>query len=654
VLIGLKTVIGMATLAGWTLVQNTAAHNFNVYRRSDVPGGETSWTFTTSASTTTAAWWIMEVEDLDLDDPLDVSASTTSSANPQSTGTTTINSAFDTIAIATHHGSNTGGTAMGSYSAQTGGFTELAEAASSSAATNHCVAVSTQFPGNVGTFNSLATKTGTITTSGGSVVVLRSATSPTQSAIVYHTGFEFGTDAVAFNTGPSTGKIADGVIGTMGTAVLIQSGTRTGGVGSYVLRLVASAAETRISWSATGALPSSKDGAAVGVWVKVVSSTGTAVLAILRDSAANDMQLVYDTSTTKLGVRWNTGTVTYQAGTLATGTWAMVDLAMWGCKTTAKKMAWAVDGTAETALSNLSAGATVFSSVYLGRDAAQTVTAEYDDVRISMNRADHPLGNQQVMLLTVDPAGTPTISGTTANFNTFTANGSMAAWDATVARDALNEVPPTIGASADGVAQVTLAASDYMEFPMDTYTLAVSERFIAVRALCCGWAASGTAATIGFRGYDGTTEVTWFAAADPGFDNAATTAWLSYQWITTGRWTQAKLGALALRLGFSSDATPDIGAHVLYLEVVIGPAEVRQLFGDLATVYTDPGYEAVVSLSATAPTMGTGDTVIEYEESGTPTTVNVPEGTTVDELVDAPTAATVNRITAYWPPEPAP
>src|SRR5213075_422943 len=54
--------------------------------------------------------------------------------------------------------------------------------------------------------------------------------------------------------------------------------------------------------------------------------------------------------------------------------------------------------------------------------------------------------------------------------------------------------------------------------------------------------------------------------------------WMTAMWTPSGAvWTQAKLDAAAVRIGFSNDATPDMGVHAIYLEVAIRKAKtVRQ------------------------------------------------------------------------------
>jgi hypothetical protein len=653
----------MATPAGWTLDLNATSQIINVWRKggSGYAGGETSWGFTTTVSTTTAAWFVLEVDGLD-DDPVDASSTGGVNGTPQTVGTIAQNSAYDTMALAIHVGSTTT-SPVGTFSGQTGGYTELGEAGSTVAPKG--LALSTLFAGDVTSFASTATKTGNfVTGSGGAQIVYRAAGSPVYPSIAHHAGFGHRTEA-GINTGAVTAAQFDLLSGgTVGTNLLVQSGGPY--AGDYHLRLVASAAEVGLGlFGAAGrSLTTGLTALTAGFWVQVVSSTGTVVLWTGRDTPAlNTLQLVYDTSTTKLGVRWVTGappgtpgTATWQAGTTAASTWVRVDICMSSVKGTTRDMLWSLDGVAQTSAAQLTGTSTsTIAGTVMGQWTAygtQTVTADYAHWRVSTSKVDYPLGDQRVVLLKVDPAGTVTLSGTATNFQTFAgATPTLTAWNATTARNAVDEVPPGLGASADGFAQILAAASDYVETPMETYTLAAGEVIVAVRALVAGWAAGASA--IGLRGFDGTAETVLWAVADPTWNNSATApGWLAKRWIILPRWTQAKLDAAALRLGFGTSAT-DIGVHALYLEVVIGSSTRLTLFGDASTADYDPGGNyAVTEIDVTGPQGG--DTSLYYETNTTPTTVTVPASTSHTETVDAPSAAATNYIAAYWPPEGVP
>jgi hypothetical protein len=104
-------------------------------------------------------------------------------------------------------------------------------------------------------------------------------------------------------------------------------------------------------------------------------------------------------------------------------------------------------------------------------------------------------------------------------------------------------------------------------------------------------------------------------------------------------------------VGFGNNAV-DVGVHAVYLEVVIGTVTQTTLTGDLAAQSLDAsGNNAMVSATVSAPVGYPTD--LYYEVNGTPTTVNVPEGTTVTQVMDAPDATAINYVAVYPGPEPS-
>jgi hypothetical protein len=302
------------------------------------------------------------------------------------------------------------------------------------------------------------------------------------------------------------------------------------------------------------------------------------------------------------------------------------------------------------------AGATVPSAGFtlrLGWVANTTATVRYDDVVVTNVGGHFPLGDYAVTLLKPDPAGTLTISGTSTNFQTFTSNGTLAAWDATVARNAVDEVPPTLGASADGFAQVGIAASDYVEIPMETLNAAVAGGAIrGVRAIICGWAASALAATVGFRFHDGVTELAPIGFGNKLFDNTTTPGWFAtmIRGVTSRQdWTQAKLDALTVRAGFSTDTSPAVGVHAVYCEVAlklcdlvrVGSAE--DIFFVDARIDTDSS--AYIAFVVTTPPGDRGLTFIWAILGVDQAPVYVAPNTVHTEYIGATDIATVTGYT---------
>lgn len=648
-------------LAAFAVVKTSGTLTAEVY--SEVGAGETSWTFTTGGAVATA-WYAVELSNIDAVEPLDASAaggpSSLGNGGTLSTGTTGLNAGLSTVEFAVFGGGHFAATSWAGY---TNGFTEAADV--SGTASTYDLAVARSFTnGTTGTFESTAT----LTTGAGAgstysmMLAFRAADSPVVAPLAAFAGFDWGAHGGAAASGAASmfgGFSAPS--GTWGTSYLIQASSARNS--AYGLRIVQSAASGYVR---VGSLGTGKSGCA-GLNVRVVSATGTVVVASLVDSSGvlPYAQVLYDSSATKFGVRvGSTGTTSWASTTTATNTYVWIDLRIKGNTTT-----WTADWRLETgagtytdqaqaSLSGQSPGSQSFYQIQLGHNASQTMTADFDDVCVSTYYIAYPLGPHECRLLTVDPAGTPTLSGTTTNFSVFTANTTLGAWNATNARNAVDEVPVTISASSDGVTQTTTAATDYIEFPMSTYTCGPTEFIDGVRMLAPLWSGTGAGAgDLAIRGWDGTTETALATASQitPGSATTATStvpAWRCGMWQSTNGWTQAEMDAAAIRVGFSGDATPDMGVHAVYLEVAVGKTKTQPLFGTLASAEVDPTRLGAVSVAVTAPESGAAS--LYYEQSGSPTTTNVPAGTTVTAQTNGALAADTNYVAVSWPAEGVP
>lgn len=640
-------------------VQDRAANVYlTAFRKSDVAAGETSWTFTTVGSTT-SEWYVVELSNVDLVEPLDASASSgpTGVANggTLSSGTTPLNAGLDTVVFAAFSATKVGGSTE-SWSGYTNGFDETADL--DSAGTQ--LAVARKFvSGTTGTFETTATlaTTQSPATCTALVVAYRSADSPIVAPLAMLAGFEPLTHGGITSHNGVTNMLGTTIAlagGTWGTNYSIGAGSARNSAGG--LRIVQSGAAAYVR---IGNLNSK-----VGVYgfnVRVVSSTGTVVVAEI--SSATVAQVVYDTATEKFGVRAGTaGTISWESGTTPANTWRWIDLKVNTAGTT-HTVDWRIETgagvyTDQAQASGAGAANTLQLMLGLGRTTAQTMTADYDDVVMSVYGSAYPLGPHEVKLLTVDPAGTPSVGGTSSNFSVFTANGTLAAWNAANARDAVDDVPPTISASADGVAQTAVAASDYMEFPMSTYMCGPQETIVGVRMMCPEWGGTGTGTgTIGYRGWDGTTE-TVLIAASASYDADSLTAlsatyprWACAMWQSVNGWTQAELDAAAVRIGFSTDATPDMGVHAVYLEVAIGKTSSRQVISDVAGIEVNPNTEGYVSATATSP--ADQGTLLSWTDTGGPGSQYVTAGGSHTRQFNAADLTEVTTLGVESDPEPA-
>lgn len=539
-----------------------------VYRKSDVAAAETSWTFST-ASSIDISWYVKEVSNLDTE-PLDVTSvgSNGSLVNGStlSTGTTAQNAGLSVMVDVIFGSGGTGGTRA--WSGYTNGFTEVADVSG----TNNGIAVATKYQdGTTTTFESTATLASSAGMSGvARLVAYRAADAPLAAPLAYLTGYEWGTHG-GMGQGGIANPHASTLLpsGTWGTTYLVQSSSaRNSG---YGLRIAVSATTCSVG------TPTFSGAATMtfGFNVRVVSATGVAVVAQATISGGN-LRVVYDGSTNKFGLQWSTNTPEYQSGTTATNTWVWIDVR---CRvnSTSFHADWRIETgtntyTDQTSPADFSATATTVAQIFLGAAGSSTLTADYDDFVVSRYYAAYPLGPHEVRIMVPATTGASVV-GTSTNFSKFTANGTLAAWGSD-AGALLDEVPPTVSASSDGVVQTAVATSDYMEFPMSNPSLASDEVLGGVRSVISTWGGTGTGTgTLWLAVSDGTTETVVDSGVTAYDGDSLTAVSATYPiWrnkfipAPTGGWTPTAGNALVARVGKSSDATPDMGVSAVYLE----------------------------------------------------------------------------------------
>jgi len=645
----------VATPSGF--VRDTPApadtNRLHLFRRSNVPAGETSWTLTPGASAP-VAWIAMEVAVLDASFPLDISTGinlTTSGTSLPLNVSSFSSSTYDGVALVLHAAS-LNGTTPPTFSAQTNGYAEVADQGRSGASNSPGIAVSRKFTQTLGQFNGEFACTATVSASvtpGVAWGVVYSAAGAKQAAnIVDMASFDWATVlGLSVGSAPLFHTV-------VGTPEIVTTAPRRG---THHLRLSATSAAESVARTLPNTAPVCVE--RINFRLSSLPSGDLELFALL--GISNNLIVRYVSASQKLGVKIGTGAEVLSDATVAAGQYIGVDL-RWDARANTHVADWQItyDATAgassapvvQTQASFSAGAADQTASWRMGWTAASTGDVYYDEPVVAISGGNYPLGDHEVRFLKVDPAGTLTVSGSAASFSTFTANGTMnSTFNVTTARDAIDEVPPTIGASADGFAQDAVAASDYVEIPMGTTAITGTASARAVRMLACGWAGSTASGTIEFRAWDGTTESGLISGA-LGFTNSTTAPTWAVVVVPrpTGGWTQAKLDALAFRVGFSTDATPDEGIHAIYAEVAIQPAQTQALFGTLATQALDPISGGVVGVTVDTTTTGQAADLY-YEEGGSPTTVPVAANTTTTEAIDAPDAPTTNYIALYPDPE---
>jgi hypothetical protein len=653
VLICVGSTSATVSSTGFTDDSGTQGSNTRTYvlRKSNVGAGETSWTLTASVNTMTR-WTAYEVAGLDPDAAVDVkmtSTTSTTSGTTASTGTLARSTTYDGVVVALHAVKDAASTTPPTLSGHTNGMTEMDEGGVNDGVGSVGLSVSMKTVQALDTFGCVATSSITLssTSSAGATIVCYTAQGAKREPnIAFFWGFFPGVASTP--AGLATGNAGNRYFETMtGSPAITADG----------LQLTGSASIQNVGGPLISISGQTIRAHLTRIRFRLDSVSGDLELATLDGGGgANNTVVRYVSASQKLGVKVGSGTEVLSDATVTTGQFYNLDLRVVGT-TTAYTCDWQLDYGAgpivQTQATFTAASGLGSLTPILGWTASSTGTVTYAYAVYSVVYGHYPLGDHTMVLLVPDPAATPTLSGTATNFNTFTANGTMAAWNATTARNAIDEAPPTVGASADGFAQVTAASSDYVEVPMQTYQAVPNGGVRAVRMLACGWAASATAATIGFRGYEGSAETFLFAAADPNFDNTSTPAWVCKMYRPTNGWTQAKLDALAFRVGFSDDATPDVGIHALYAEVAVQTAAVQAMFGTTGDVQVTANYDplsgGILGLSTTTPE-GKAAT-LHYEVSGSPTDVSVAAASSDSRTLDAPDAPTVGYVAIYPDPE---
>jgi hypothetical protein len=421
------------------------------------------------------------------------------------------------------------------------------------------------------------------------------------------------------------------------------------------LRLQATSAAEQILSGAVPVLGSGQPKASVArVRLRFNTSLPAADLEVagLTDGT-NTVKVRYRNASQKLGLQLNSGTEQLSDATVTAGAWLDLEWRLIGT-TTAFTCDWRIDygsgWVAQTQASVTASFALTNWQAALGWSAASTGDVSVAYAVYSATPGHYPLGDYQVVFLRPDTAATPTVLGTASNFRRFTANGTIdGSYDGPAIMAALDDWPPTVGASADGLAVVTADASG-IRIPMETYAAAGFDASIRnLWVVAPIWAAAATAATIGVSGYEGSATTVLYSEADPNADTSSTPPYLAKLWRPTNGWTQAKLDAAEVRF-VSNDATPDIGPHAVGMEVLVKVASSELLFGDAGAIPRieqkyDPDTLGILQLKAYTGDVGLE---VEYEVNGVAQTPwSVPANSNPATLtLDAPDIVTVNWLTA--------
>lgn len=537
---------------------------FTVFRQSDTVGGETSWPIDVAGGGA-CAWITYEVEGLY--PGYDV-RTFNSRVGGMLTGETLNSNAIgssdaDVFCLSFWAAEDPSGTTAPTWASYTNSYTESQEQAVSDGTRSLGLAAAHKFPGTVGPHDTTAT----LTVSGGH----------TATGAVVLLVYRSTADPAVFLTGFGPGTLLGANVGTapyipllVGTPAVVADATTASG---YALEITASAATEGVGLSA--AALGSPNALVDNFRVMFPGSlpAGDVDLAPIQTDGTNNWAVRYRASDSTLTAGIAGGGGTPAVGPVAVpDTWYLVERYL---ERVNFLLHWRVNQVAQADYALPTGG--LVTNAYLGPALnAATATVRFTDWMASVTPADYPLGDCRVYSLRVDSAGTLVLTGTAANWSTYTANGTLAAWNAATALANIDEVPFTIGAGNDGLVQIAIATGDFVSIPLTSYTLLPGEVVMGARMVVLGWAASATAATLGFGFYNGTSEETLQAGTvNPGF-NASTTlpSWFAKMVTLANINTQGKIDGAQIRSGRSSDANPDegLGGGVIELAIRAAPA----------------------------------------------------------------------------------
>lgn len=574
-------------------------------------------------------------------------AGTESAVASRSTGNSDATPCYDNLAFAIWAATSPN-TTIPVLSAHTNGFVEVAQVSRVGATRALTLSVAIRPSLTLGALES-------------TVSISPSSACYTAMAVLFADGAKYAPDlAVIFGAELGTAtSIATGSIllsGTapfdtvVGTPAVVTTSPRTG---TYCLELSSTSAAECLTWGSVGPdvmgplNPNTFFPYVfyVPVYFPTLPGVDVELASCEAGSLANGVTLWYRTASQKLGMTVGTGTEVLSDATVSASTWIAVD-GRWDPRFTNHLVDWRVDYDSLDATAPVTQTQAVGASTSiadptlfrLGWTTSKTATVRYDDVAVSKAWGAYPIGDTRITVVKPDPAGTPTVSGSATNFRTFTGGpaGTLTAWSAATTVTALDEIPPVAGASGDGLLQIAVAATDYVEIPMATFTAAPGNVLRAVRWYVAGCAASTASATMSIKFVDtgGVVNEIGQLAGHHGLD-ATTLRWLCRMhrfgaaYLGTGFYqiTQARMDALKVRVGYSGDATPDLGIYAVFAEVAYQPVEPVPVFGQpggLPRVEqdVDPNSRGIVVLRAYTDTGQTG-TLTWYDAAGTPTPVAI-------------------------------
>ncbi|HEV3001769.1 MAG TPA: hypothetical protein VGW75_13590 [Solirubrobacteraceae bacterium] len=299
--------------------------------------------------------------------------------------------------------------------------------------------------------------------------------------------------------------------------------------------------------------------------IRLASLPGSNVSELFKFSAftnGGSAVLGYDASSQKLTMTLKsssagTPSVVSSATAISAGTWYTIDV-RYTNGSSPHTAEWRVDGVQQTTASATGTADKLYQAVF-GTTVSATYTANYDDVVLSLNGTEYPMGAGKVLALAPDGMGT------SVNPSSFQDDDGTVIDSTSWQR--VDEIPMT--SKLDYVTQVTAGGTSYAELTFANTTET------CIRAVWVNFTNHNVSTTGGSNNpklslFDGSTEAfsyttgwTQGTAGPYHFSGRASPA--------STPWTQSSLNGVVARFGYGTDIAPQP-----YLDAVVLEYEVQQ------------------------------------------------------------------------------
>ncbi|MBN2113924.1 MAG: hypothetical protein JW785_07350 [Acidimicrobiia bacterium] len=259
---------------------------------------------------------------------------------------------------------------------------------------------------------------------------------------------------------------------------------------------------------------------------------------------------LYDAAAGVFAVRWGmSGTVVPGNSAPVPGAWHLVEMRV--SVADPHVLEWRIDAVEQPTASAANPAQSVVAINFGTGVTNVTYTAHFDDIIVSPNAADYPIGNGKVLGLAIDGAGSH------SQPNRFRNNGGSNIDASSWTR--VDDIPADT--TADFVFQRNAVATRYLEF---TFADTTEESCINAVSALLAYHSAGTAANNGKASiFNGATETVVYSG-----DMSVTSLAYARAVVSPGggAWAPAALNGLVARVGYSTDVNPNPYWDALLLE----------------------------------------------------------------------------------------